>query len=150
MVDWSLQSPSLHCYFRNQFKNWSGEAEGTESKLDRQPGLFDLFVEVEDLMDLPSTHIGPDEMLRIAGAVQRHIARDDVDGVVVTHGTATIAPLFPLLKSYSLFMSHPSYCFRSCFVALASADPTRTPRRTVYAQMYISCNHVTGRLPVGA
>jgi L-asparaginase len=47
-------------------------------------------VEVEDLMDLPSTHIGPDEMLRIAGSVQRHIARDEVDGVVVTHGTATI------------------------------------------------------------
>jgi L-asparaginase len=47
-------------------------------------------VEVEDLMDLPSTHIGPDEMARIAEALQRHIARDDVDGVVVTHGTATI------------------------------------------------------------
>jgi len=47
-------------------------------------------VEVEDLMDLPSTHIGPDEMMRIADAVRRHAARPDVDGVVVTHGTATI------------------------------------------------------------
>ena len=47
-------------------------------------------VEVEDLMDLPSTFVGPDEMLRIAAAVRRHIERDDVDGVVVTHGTATI------------------------------------------------------------
>jgi L-asparaginase len=47
-------------------------------------------VEVEDLMDLPSTHIGPGEMLRIADAVRRHIERADVDGVVVTHGTATI------------------------------------------------------------
>lgn len=47
-------------------------------------------VEVEDLMDLPSTHIGPDEMLRIADAVRRHVERDDVDGIVVTHGTATI------------------------------------------------------------
>jgi L-asparaginase len=47
-------------------------------------------VEVEDLMDLPSTHIGPDEMLRIADAVRRHLERDDVEGIVVTHGTATI------------------------------------------------------------
>lgn len=47
-------------------------------------------VEVEDLMDLPSIHIGPEEMLRIADAVRRHVERDDVDGVVVTHGTATM------------------------------------------------------------
>ena len=47
-------------------------------------------VEVEDLMDLPSTHIGPDQMFRIADAVRRHTARDEVEGVVVTHGTATI------------------------------------------------------------
>lgn len=47
-------------------------------------------VEVEDLMDLPSIHIGPDEMFRIADAVRRHLERDDVDGIVVTHGTATI------------------------------------------------------------
>lgn len=47
-------------------------------------------VEVDDLFDLPSTYIGPDDMVRIAEAVRRHVARDDVDGVVVTHGTATI------------------------------------------------------------
>jgi L-asparaginase len=47
-------------------------------------------VEVDDLLDLPSTYMQPDDMLRIAEAVRRHVARDDVDGVVVTHGTATI------------------------------------------------------------
>ena len=47
-------------------------------------------VEVEDLMDLPSIHIGPEEMFRIADAVRRHVERDDVDGIVVTHGTATM------------------------------------------------------------
>src|ERR1700674_5678037 len=55
-----------------------------------QDGRAMPVVEVEDLMDLPSTHIGPEEMVRIADAVQRHAARDDVDGIVVTHGTATI------------------------------------------------------------
>jgi L-asparaginase len=47
-------------------------------------------VEIEDLMDLPSIHIGPEEMLRIADAARRHVERDDVDGIVVTHGTATM------------------------------------------------------------
>jgi L-asparaginase len=47
-------------------------------------------VDVHDLMDLPSTYVGPDEMLRIAEAVRRQLGRDDVEGVVVTHGTATI------------------------------------------------------------
>ena len=66
MVDWSLQSPSLHCYFRNEFKNWSGEAEGTESKLDRQPGLFDLFVEIEALVSkLGSQAASPDNTLNL-------------------------------------------------------------------------------------
>jgi L-asparaginase len=57
--------------------------------LPEQGGMLSA-VEVEDLMDLPSTHIGPDEMLRIAEAVQRQIGRHDVDGVVVTHGTGTL------------------------------------------------------------
>jgi L-asparaginase len=47
-------------------------------------------IDVEDLMDVPSTYIGPAEMLRIAVAVARQVERDDVQGVVVTHGTATI------------------------------------------------------------
>jgi L-asparaginase len=47
-------------------------------------------VDVDDLMDLPSTYVGPEEMLRIADAVRLQLARRDVEGVVVTHGTATI------------------------------------------------------------
>ncbi len=54
------------------------------------PGAALPELEVDDLMDLPSTHIGPEEMLRIADAVRGHLEREDVDGVVVTHGTATI------------------------------------------------------------
>jgi L-asparaginase len=58
------------------------------SGLAESPGV--TAVEVEDLLDVPSTFIGSAEMLRIAAAVRRHVERDDVDGVVVTHGTATI------------------------------------------------------------
>jgi L-asparaginase len=58
---------------------------GLAEEAERLPVL-----EVEDLMDLPSTYIGAEEMLQIANAVRRHVARDEVEGVVVTHGTATL------------------------------------------------------------
>jgi L-asparaginase len=45
---------------------------------------------IHDVMDVPSTYVGPEEMLRIAEAVTQQIARDEIEGVVVTHGTATI------------------------------------------------------------
>ncbi len=47
-------------------------------------------VDVQDLMNVPSTYVGSEEMLRIAEAVREQLARDHVQGVVVTHGTATI------------------------------------------------------------
>ena len=47
MVDWSLQSASLHRYFQNKLESWHGQSDRTGNKLDLQPGLFDLFVEIE-------------------------------------------------------------------------------------------------------
>jgi L-asparaginase len=47
-------------------------------------------VQVEDLLDLPSTYIGAGEMLDIADHVAGAAADPAVDGIVVTHGTATI------------------------------------------------------------
>ncbi len=47
-------------------------------------------VEVEDLLDLPSTYIGVEEMLEIAEHVAAAAADPAVQGVVVTHGTATL------------------------------------------------------------
>ena len=43
-----------------------------------------------DLLTLPSTHMRPLDMVRIAAEVQRLATRDDVDGIVITHGTATL------------------------------------------------------------
>jgi len=65
--------------------------DGAELLSGLSPEAEDMpAVEVDDLMDLPSTYVGPDEMLRIAEAVRRQLDRDDIQGVVVTHGTATI------------------------------------------------------------
>jgi len=59
-----------------------------------KPGEFgadlDVEIEVEDLFDLPSTYIGPAEMLAIAQRVAAAAAEPSVQGVVVTHGTATM------------------------------------------------------------
>lgn len=53
-------------------------------------GLPDVEVQITDLFDLPSTFIGPDEMLDIAEQVASAAADPGVTGVVVTHGTATV------------------------------------------------------------
>jgi L-asparaginase len=47
-------------------------------------------VQTEDLFDLPSTYLGPGEMLVIAERVAQAAADPEVTGVVVTHGTATM------------------------------------------------------------
>lgn len=47
-------------------------------------------ITVEDLFDLPSTHIGAGQMLDIAERVAAAAADPAVTGVVVTHGTATM------------------------------------------------------------
>lgn len=51
---------------------------------------LDVEIQVEDLFDLPSTYIGADEMLAIAERVAAAAADPAVQGVVVTHGTATL------------------------------------------------------------
>lgn len=47
-------------------------------------------VQAEDLFDLPSTYLGPEEMLVIAERVAQAAADPATVGVVVTHGTATL------------------------------------------------------------
>src|SRR5437667_4870237 len=49
MVDWNLESPSLHRFFHDKFRDWSGKAE-PGCQLDGQPGLLDLFVELDSMV----------------------------------------------------------------------------------------------------
>jgi tetratricopeptide (TPR) repeat protein len=46
MVDWDLESPSLHHYFHDKCAAWS--AGGND--LNRQPGLLDLFTKLDSLI----------------------------------------------------------------------------------------------------
>ena len=62
----------------------------SEEILSRVPAVGDLCkVEAVQLMNLDSTNVGPEDWLKIAGAVRERY--DDFDGFVITHGTDTMA-----------------------------------------------------------
>lgn len=47
-------------------------------------------IEVINYANIPSPHITPSMMMEIANLVKQTIARDDITGVIVTHGTDTL------------------------------------------------------------
>ena len=68
-----------------------GEHITIEQSLDRIPEAFDLAnIRAEDLVSVGSTAIGPDEWLSLTRRINEILASDEVDGVVITHGTATL------------------------------------------------------------
>ncbi len=67
-----------------------GEHLTIEQSLARIPEVNDIArVEAEDLISVGSTAIGPPEWLRLTQRIEQLLAQG-VDGVVVTHGTATL------------------------------------------------------------
>ena len=63
MVDWNLESPSLHRFFHDKFQNWSSTAQ-PGSRLDGQLGLLDLFMDLDSTVPKsgPAT-AAPDDVL---------------------------------------------------------------------------------------
>ena len=62
-----------------------------EQSLARIPEAADLaHIEAEDLVSVGSTAIGPEEWLRLTKRINALLAEEETDGVVVTHGTATL------------------------------------------------------------
>ena len=49
-----------------------------------------LRLESIDYGNVPSFHLSPSIMLDLAGTIEEYLDRDDVDGVVLTHGTDTL------------------------------------------------------------
>lgn len=67
----------------------SGAISGAElAELCQLPA--DIEVKVIDVFQLPSMHIGFDEMLELRKAIMAELADETVDGIVVTHGTDTL------------------------------------------------------------
>ena len=68
-----------------------GEHITIEQSLDRIPEAGDIAeIVAEDLVSVGSTAIGPEEWLRLAQRINSLLESDDTEGVVVTHGTATL------------------------------------------------------------
>lgn len=47
MVDWDLEAPGLHRFFRREFKDSFGLRENIENTLDEKEGLIDFFLACE-------------------------------------------------------------------------------------------------------
>ncbi len=68
-----------------------GEHITIQQSLDRIPEANDIAqISAEDLVSVGSTAIGPEEWLRLAQRINTLLESNDTDGVVVTHGTATL------------------------------------------------------------
>ncbi len=74
-------------------------AVGGEDLLEAVPMLKEVSeVEVAEFANVPSGHMSPQMMFELAMTVDRFAERDDVDGIVVTHGTDTLEETAYLLN----------------------------------------------------
>ncbi len=53
MIDWDLEAPGLHWYFRDREKLQSVDARAYEQGLKEAPGLIDLFLSISEAMTQP-------------------------------------------------------------------------------------------------
>ncbi|WAH44705.1 asparaginase [Alicyclobacillus fastidiosus] len=65
---------------------------GEDQPIHRLATLLSQYAKSEmvDLFQVPSPHMTPEMMAKLAGEIRVHLAREDVAGVVVTHGTDTL------------------------------------------------------------
>jgi len=65
--------------------------EGEHPLLEVLPSLSGI-AEIQDevLFHIPSPHMTPNHMLTLGKKIHEHLANEDIDGIVVTHGTDTL------------------------------------------------------------
>ena len=64
---------------------------GGDDLLALRPDISSLaHLEVRNLFNLPSEHMGPEQWVRLQRAVSEELARDEVAGVIISHGTDTM------------------------------------------------------------
>ena len=84
MIDWDLEAPGLHRYFRSQQRGLRARVSSSEAEERMQPGLIDLFSELDRSLD--KVHDAADETLSTGerkSALRRSetLARDVLNAV---------------------------------------------------------------------
>src|SRR5215813_6535738 len=91
MVDWDLEAPGLHRFFSEHLSKHFRGSRVTEQMLDEQPGLLDLFIELNEASQrskLPQTEQDED-------IAQEIVSRIDLNKYVIQ----TDIPALTLLKA---------------------------------------------------
>ena len=76
-IDWDLEAPSLHRYFRNLFQNFHnhtrmqfGQAIDPESALNNHPGLIDFFSDLKQKIDREDNQISEETAFNILNEIE--------------------------------------------------------------------------------
>ncbi len=86
MVDWDLEAPGLHRFFRDRFQRRLGTADDYAKALDHAPGLIDLFWKLDEIVaGLPAGHEEPgrdsEQRLRKALDLGPFVLETDIDSL---------------------------------------------------------------------
>lgn len=63
MIDWDLEAPGLHRFFRNNLQDFLGESASLDLALKKQQGLIDLFYKLDENFKSINLDIGDEEVL---------------------------------------------------------------------------------------
>ncbi|UFZ06512.1 TIR domain-containing protein [Bradyrhizobium ontarionense] len=79
MIDWDLEAPGLHRYFR---KHFFAAFHGSEERQDKTPGLIDLFIAIQQRLDemLPQDDQGAAELIASL-PLKDYIITTDIPGL---------------------------------------------------------------------
>jgi len=84
MIDWDLEAPGLHRYFRSRLNRYVVTQSNQEEQLDYFPGLIDLFVQIRDQLGTsPQPTAAPDLTSALFGKLSSFIMQTDIDGVAL-------------------------------------------------------------------
>jgi L-asparaginase len=111
------------------------------------PALAGLPLELEQVAQIDSKDMGFAVWQALAGRVAHHLARDDVDGVVITHGTDTVEETAFFLQTV---LKPTKPVVLTCAMRPATALVPDGPQNLLDAVMVAGCEGIQGVVVVCA
>ena len=66
-------------------------AKSGKELLDSVPGIKEIaLLKLVEFSNIDSSEMTPEMMFKLTQKINKHIARDNVDGIIITHGTDTL------------------------------------------------------------